>query len=120
MAAINDSRRKINEIDEKMAKLFCERMAAVKDIAEYKKENGLSVFDRAREEEIIKRCSLLVEDEQIRSYYVTYLRNNMAISRAYQESILSGMKVAYSGTVGAFAHIATEKLFPTATKIPFL
>ena len=34
MAAINDSRRKINEIDEKMAKLFCERMAAVKDIAE--------------------------------------------------------------------------------------
>ena len=119
MASINDSRKKINEIDEKMAKLFCERMAAVKDIAEYKKENGLSIFDRAREEEIIKRCSSLIEGEELRSYYVTYLRNNMAISRSYQESILTGMKVAYSGTEGAFAHIATEKLFPTAKKIPY-
>lgn len=119
MASINDSRKKINDIDAKMAKLFTERMAAVKDIAEYKIENGLSVFDKAREEEIIARCSSLVDDTEIRSYYVTYLRNNMAISRAYQEKIMTGMKVAYSGTEGAFAYIATEKLFPTAKKIPF-
>ena len=119
MSSLTDSRNKINEIDKKMAKLFCERMAAVKVIAEYKKENGLSIFDKAREEEVIQRCSQLVENEELRSYYVTYLKNNMAISRAYQESILTGMKVAYSGTEGAFAHIATKKLFPTAQKISF-
>ena len=32
---------------------------------------------------------------------------------------MSGAKVAYSGTEGAFAHIASSKLFPSARKIPY-
>ena len=52
-------------------------------------------------------------------YYVNFLRNNMAVSRAYQDKLMEGMKVAYSGTEGAFAHIATSKLFPTARKIAY-
>ena len=43
----------------------------------------------------------------------------MTVSRAYQNRLMEGMKVAYSGTEGAFAHIATCKLFPTARKISF-
>ncbi|MBQ4071578.1 MAG: chorismate mutase [Clostridia bacterium] len=119
MASLKDARRKINEIDSKMAELFVERMRACADVAEYKRENGLTVFDPVREEEVIRRNSELVEDTELRAYYVTFLKNNMAVSRAYQEKLLNGMKVAYSGTEGAFAHIATCKLFPTANKLPY-
>ena len=119
MASLKDARRKINEIDEKMAKLFVERMRAAAEVAEFKKENGLTIFDPVREEEVIRRNSALVEDAELRAYYVTFLKNNMAVSRSYQDKLLNGMKVAYSGTEGAFAHIATGKLFPTAKKLPY-
>ena len=43
----------------------------------------------------------------------------MQISRAYQSRLLDGMRVAYCGTEGAFAHIASRKLFPDAKHIAF-
>ncbi|MBQ8321784.1 MAG: chorismate mutase [Clostridia bacterium] len=117
--SLDIARKKINEIDAKMAELFTERMRAAEIIAEYKKERGLSIFDANREDEVIARNCAAVEDEIIREYYVNFLRNNMKVSRAYQSRLIEGMKVAYSGTEGAFAHIATEKLYPSAQKIAF-
>lgn len=119
MESLKELREKINKVDKEMARLFTERMNAVSKIAECKKESGISIFDKAREEEIIRNNSALVEDEVIREYYVNFLRNNMQVSRNYQARILEGMKVAYSGTEGAFAHIATQKLFPYANKIAY-
>ena len=116
MSSLKEARKKINDIDKEMARLFTERMNAVSEIAEYKKEHGLPVFDAARESEVIKRNSEMVDDATIREYYISFLKSNMAVSRAWQERILNGMTVAYSGTEGAFAHIATTKLVPTAIK----
>lgn len=118
-SSLDKARKDINEIDRQMAELFVRRMHAAEAVAEYKKERGLAILDEAREEEVIRRNSALVEDEVIREYYVNFLRNNMAVSRAYQSRLMEGMKVAYSGTEGAFAHIATLKLYPTAKKIAF-
>ncbi len=117
--SLDKARKRINEIDAEMARLFEERMRAAEAVAEYKREHGLKIFDAAREAEIIARGSALIEDEILRGYYVNFLKNNMAVSRAYQERLLEGMKIAYSGTEGAFAHIAARKLFPTARKIPY-
>ena len=119
MSLLDDARKIINDVDAKMAELFCQRMQAAEMVAMHKKEHGLKIFDPAREEEVIKKNSELVEDAVIREYYVNFLKNNMAVSRAYQDRLMEGMKVAYSGTEGAFAHIATCKLFPTARKIAF-
>ena len=116
---LDKARREINEIDAEMAKLFVRRMHAAEAIADYKKERGLAIYDAAREEEIIKRNSQMVEDEVLREYYINFLQSNMAVSRAYQSRLIEGMKVAYAGTEGAFAHIAAEKLFPSAKKLPF-
>lgn len=118
-SSLENARKKINSIDKEMAKLFEERMRCVEAVAEYKKERGLAILDQAREDELIKKNSELVEDEVIREYYINFLKNNMAVSRAYQERLISGMKVAFAGTEGAFAHIAANKLFPTANKIAF-
>ena len=112
-------RKEINEIDREMAELFVKRMQAVEIVAEYKKERGLAILDEKREEEIIKRNADFVENEVLREYYIGFLRGNMAVSRAYQSRLLEGMKVAFSGTEGAFAHIAASKLYPSAEKIAF-
>lgn len=119
MSMLNDERKKINEIDKEMAKLFEARMKAAEKIAEYKKGAGLPIFDAKREEEIIRERSKLIEDDELRAFYVSFLKNNMAVSRNYQEKLLRGMRVAFSGTEGAFAHIAAIKLFPTAQMHPY-
>jgi len=119
MDLLKEARQEINEVDKEMAKLFVRRMKAVEKVAAYKKEHGIPVLDSARETQVIQNNAALVEDKELRAYYVNYLQNNMAISRSYQQKILEGMKVAYCGTEGAFAHIATGKLFPTAKRIAY-
>ncbi len=116
---LEKARKIINEVDAEMAELFVKRMRAAEMVAEYKKERGLSILDQKREDEIVAKNSERIEDTVLREFYVNFLKNNMAVSRAYQARIMEGMKVAYSGTEGAFAHIATEKLFPTAKKVAF-
>lgn len=119
MDLLESARREINEIDQEMAGLFVRRMRASEKVAEYKKQNGLAVRDETREAQVLQRNALRVEDDDLRAYYINFIKNNMALSRSYQQKLLTGMRVAYSGTVGAFAHIATGKLFPTAQKIAY-
>lgn len=116
---LEKARKIINEVDAKMRELFLQRMEAAHLVADYKKERGLAIFDPIREEEVIRRNSENIEDEELKEYYINFLRGNMAISRSYQSRLMEGMKVAYAGTEGAFAHIATENLYPTAKKIAF-
>ena len=119
MNDLNEAREIINKVDREMAKLFTERMHAAEMIAQYKRERGLPILDPEREREVIEQNSQLIEDDDIRAYYVKFLEDNMSVSRAYQTKILEGMKVAYSGTEGAFAHIASCRMFPSAKKIAY-
>ena len=52
---IDDLRRDIDGIDDKLLELFERRMAAAKEIGQYKRENGLPIKDRERESKIINR-----------------------------------------------------------------
>ena len=119
MTELEKARQIINKVDKQMAELFVERMNAAKAVAEYKKEHGLQIFDAAREAEVIKKNSELVEDETLKSYYVEFLQNNMEVSKSYQHRLLEGMRVAFSGVEGAFANIAANKVFPDAIAQPY-
>ena len=112
MDKLTEARQEINAIDQEMAGLFERRMAAAKMIAEYKKERGLPIYDAAREQTVIERNSAFVNDYDVRSYYVRFLNDVMAVSKQYQEHIISGAKIAYSGIEGAYANIAAQKIFP--------
>ena len=83
----------INRIDAEMARLFEERMRAVRAVAEYKAENCLPVLDRTREDEVISRNLSLIEDEELRPYYRRHLQATMANSRAYQAMLLNDKQV---------------------------
>ena len=112
MNELEKSRQMINEADREMAKLFELRMDAVKLVAEYKRQHGVPVEDLVREEEIIKRNSSYISNDDYRSYYINFLRSTIETSKKMQHKLLDGMRVAYSGVEGAFANIATEKIFP--------
>lgn len=81
------SREKINKIDEQMARLFAERMEAVSEIADFKAEHKLPIFDTSREEQIIDKNSAFIENESIKAHYINFLKNNMEISRSYQAEL---------------------------------
>ena len=119
MDELKGAREKINIIDREMAKLFEERMRCAEKIAEYKKERGLSVYDKAREDDVIRSNCEYITDPTIKEYYVSFLKNNMSVSRDFQHRVMEGAKIAYSGTEGAFAHIAASKAFPSSSKIGY-
>ena len=116
---LKDIRKKINEIDKQMAKLFEERMQASSEVANYKKEHALPIFDSSREQEVINKNLEFITDENIKQYYVNFLQKTMDISKQYQAVLLNGLKVAYSGVKGAFAYIAARKMFPNATYVSY-
>lgn len=112
-------RKEITDIDNQMAELFKDRMALVEKVAAYKKEKGLPILDPEREKQVLLNGANRIEDVDLKSYYVSFLKNTMELSRKYQSSILEGLRVAYCGTEGAFAHIATTKIFPSAIKVAY-
>ena len=81
-------RGEINEIDAQMAELFVRRMRAAEKIAAYKKKHALPILDAEREEQVVQANAKLVEDDTLREYYVNFIRNNMAVSRAYQSRLM--------------------------------
>ena len=119
MEDLKEIRRNITEIDNRMAELFEARMEQVAKVAEYKKANGLPIFDPEREEQVVVNGASRMKAPELKSHYVNFLKNLMELSKEYQRNILEGLRVAYSGTEGAFAHIAATKIFPDAEIIAY-
>ncbi len=119
MTDLEKARQTINDVDEKMRQLFSERMHASKIVAEYKRKHGIQVLDPQREQEVIEKNSSAFMDEELKSYYIEFITNNMEISKQYQHRLLEGMKIAYSGVEGAFANIAANKVFPDAIAVGY-
>lgn len=116
---LEDARKTINEIDAQMAELFVKRMRAAEAVCQHKMEHGLPIYDPKREKEVIERNSALIDDTVLKEYYIDYLKGLMSLSRAYQNRIQSGLRVAYSGVEGAFAHIAAGRIFPKANRVSY-
>ena len=112
-------RKEITKTDDEMARLFEQRMSLVGKVAEYKKANGLAVYDAKREEEVLQNGAARIQNLDYKSYYFNFQKHLMELSRKYQSKIMTGLRVAYCGTEGAFAHIAACNIFPTAEKIAY-
>ena len=84
MSLIDKARIKINEIDAKMIELFKERIQAVMQILEYKKEHNLAVFDEKREIELIAKNIKLLNDSELEKYYLKFFQGVLESSKDYQ------------------------------------
>ena len=114
---LEEARQIINEVDAQMAELFVKRMRAAEMVYAHKREFGLPILDQKRENAVIEKNSAQIRDEVLKGYYIDYLKHLMSISRAYQYRMQNGLKVAYSGVEGAFAHIAAGRIFPESNRV---
>ena len=90
---MSDFRRKIDEIDAEMARLFEQRMAVVEQIALDKKATGRPIEDPVREAEMLERRCNAIADDRLRGHYASFLRSAIAVSKDYQADIIYGAKM---------------------------
>ena len=114
---LEQARQIINEVDAEMARLFVKRMRAAEMVYDHKKEFGLPILDQKREDAVIERNTACIGDDVLKGYYIDFLKHMMSVSRAYQYRMQNGLKVAYCGVEGAFAHIAAGRIFPESSCI---
>lgn len=86
--SLDESRKAIRAIDEQIASLFAERMEAVRDIAAYKQEQGLPVEDEQQEARILEECGALIEDEEMRPFYLQFQQHAMDVSKSWQHHLM--------------------------------
>ena len=129
---IKELREKLNSVDDALVETFEQRMELAKKIAQYKRENNISVSDRTREREIINRVTEKVSPEL--STYVGALYNTLFdLSKTYQHSLIKADSkltrdikdalertgevfperavVACQGTEGAYSQFACDRIF---------
>lgn len=125
-------REEIDQIDRELVDLFLRRMNVSAEVAEYKKEHDLPVFDPSRERALLNKISEL-SGETFEAYSRTLYATILDLSRSYQHrkldhrsplygEILNALEttpklfperaiVACQGVEGAYSQIAAEKLF---------
>lgn len=81
-------RSQIDIIDESIQNLFLERMQIVKQVALYKKENRLPVYDQSREEIIIKKNLERIDQLELKEFYETFYKKLLEVSKTYQARII--------------------------------
>lgn len=132
---LQQCRSRIDQIDEKLVSLFCERMKVVEDVAAYKKENHLPVLQSGRETAVLEHVSQLAgpvygeaakalftammnisKTQQIMRFqeesadsYRTFLMD--ALERSKGNRLPSAAKVACQGVEGAYSQRACLQLF---------
>ena len=117
MDALEHARAEIDEVDAQLAALFERRMAAVLQVAEYKRAHGLPIFDAAREAAVLEKAAARIHAPALRPYYKDHVQNMMDVAKQYEALILGQNRAAYQGVEGAFAHIALRALFPHAEAV---
>lgn len=84
---INECRKRIDEIDDVLIKLFEERMEIAISVANYKKENNLPIFNKEREEEVIGKNLSKIQNDNLKEYGAKMLHCLMDLSKDYQKSL---------------------------------
>lgn len=88
MDELQKARQTIDRVDRQMAELFCQRMAAVRQVAKYKALYDLPVLDAQREERVVKKNLAHVPDPELAPFYEAFIRTQMNLSRQYQAQLL--------------------------------
>ncbi len=129
---IKELRTKIDAVDEQLVKLYVERMNLAGQVAEYKKENKLKIFDSTRERQLLDKVTTQAGTEHEDSTRILF-STLMELSRSHQSRLISessksanDMKnalentpklfpekvtVACQGVEGAYSQLAADKLF---------
>lgn len=111
---LKELRSKIDEIDDQLVKLFCQRMDIAAQVAQYKKEQGLPILMPAREREKLQDVSQKAGPEMA-GYTCTLYTMLFELSRSYQSKLFGGSQALYNSITKAID--STPKLFPQSAMV---
>ncbi|MDR2044271.1 MAG: prephenate dehydratase [Clostridium sp.] len=111
---LDDLRRQIDEIDEKMVSLYEQRMDVCRRVAEDKLRSGKKVFDQKREAEKLNRVKSMAHNDFNRHGIEELFQQLMSMSRKLQYQLL-----AQHSSSGRLPFIAVEKLETKKARVVF-
>lgn len=104
---LNNLRKKIDSIDEKVVRLLNLRASITLDIASHKRKSGKSLYSPEREHQVLTKLALInrgpLTQAGIEAIYREIMSNSFAISGA--------LKIAYLGPEASFTNLAAIKRF---------
>ena len=126
MAELSDLRQRIDEIDSQIFQLFAERTMVAEDVAAYKRESGMRIFDPVRE-----RAKVADAAERVPEDLATYAQVMMELlmeasrarqllmeaSRARQHELLDDASDDATLRAIAAARQRTPELFPPSARV---
>jgi monofunctional chorismate mutase len=81
---LNELRKEIDEIDNQMMELFKKRMSLSKSIGKVKRAMGLPIFDQIREQTMLEKREVLLDDENLWPSYRAFLMKLIELSKEWQ------------------------------------
>lgn len=106
MLDISTLREEIDIIDKEIIRLFEKRMDIVLNVAKYKIERNLPIFNGAREAEVIEKNLNRLSNKEYREYAEKFLVDLMSTSRQLQHSLMGNIKVGVQGVPGSYSEEA--------------
>jgi len=88
MAELTDIRTELDKLDDELIGLFLKRMSLTDEVARIKIRDGLPLFHKGREDEILERLSEGLDPEMSEYVKVLY-RHIFEISRKRQQTIMN-------------------------------
>lgn len=90
---IQQLRRKIDKIDQEIVALIARRISLVKEIAKVKQKQGLDIFDKEREKEIMNNITLIAKNNCISNKFIKKIfKEILNYSKNLQEGMLYDKK----------------------------
>ena len=65
---LDKARTEINKIDKEIVKLLEKRFNIVNEIGNYKRKQGLPIYDEAREKQVVEYCISYLENKEYSKY----------------------------------------------------
>ena len=113
MEDLSDYRNGIDSIDKKLVELFEERMELALKVANFKKENGIEVLNKTREQEVIDKNLSLVKNPKFYSLTSKFFQYVMKLSRELQREylVVADDKIGFQGVSGSNGEQALFEYF---------
>lgn len=134
---LSECRNEIDKIDKELVELFEKRMNVAINVAEYKIENNIPIFNGAREAEVIEKNINRLNNKEYSKLTEKFFTHLMELSRSLQADIIEGnnkngkmvdsieenistnenkrdlknIKIGYQGVKGSFSEEAMIKYF---------
>lgn len=85
MKSLDEIRNEIDAIDAQMRVLFEQRMDCIQAVAEYKYSNHGNIFDQSREEKMLEKNLIQLQNKNYGKEYERFLHEILVSSKAYQK-----------------------------------